>query len=143
MKEIKDFPGYSITEKGEILSYRRKARLMKQNLNSSGYPSVGLMNKDGRRVTKAVHRLVAETYIENPNNLESVKIINTWLKSILEISTNEDEDFFSEYAKTYFILGDKKSAINAQKRAIEIAEKRKVEKKYLDEYKSLLETYKK
>jgi hypothetical protein len=27
--------------------------------------------------------------------------------------------------------------------AIEIAEKRKVEKKYLDEYKSLLETYKK
>jgi hypothetical protein len=88
MKEIKDFPGYSITEKGEILSHRKpisdgtsfyssidynmKARSIKQNLNSSGYPSVGLMNKNGKRVTKAVHRLVAETYIENPNNLECV-----------------------------------------------------------------------
>ena len=90
-----------------------------------------------------IYQISEQITTKNPNNLESVKIINTWLKSILEISTNEDEDFFSEYAKTYFILGDKKSAINAQKRAIEIAEKRKVEKKYLDEYKSLLETYKK
>jgi thioredoxin-related protein len=88
-----------------------------------------------------IYEISEEITTKTPNNLKAVKLINTWLKSILEISTNEDEDFFSEYAKTYFILGDKKSAINAQKRAIEIAEKRKVEKKYLEEYKSLLETY--
>jgi thioredoxin-related protein len=88
-----------------------------------------------------IYQISEEITTKTPNNLKAVKLINIWLKSILEISTNEDEDFFSEYAKTYFILGDKKSAINAQKRAIEIAEKRKVEKKYLAEYKSVLETY--
>jgi thioredoxin-related protein len=88
-----------------------------------------------------IYQISEQVTTKNPSNLEAIKLINTWLKSILEISANEDEDFFSEYAKTYFILGDKKSAINAQKRAVELAEKRKVEKKYLDEYKSLLETY--
>ena len=88
-----------------------------------------------------IYQISEEVTTKTPNNLKAIKLINAWLKSILEISSNEDEDFFSEYAKTYFILGDKKSAINAQKKAIEIAEKRKIEKKYLDEYKSQLESY--
>ena len=88
-----------------------------------------------------IYQISTEITIKSPNDLKAIKIVNSWLKSILEIPTNEDEDFFSEYAKTYFILGDKKSAITAQKRAIEIAEKRHIEKKYLDEYKALLDIY--
>lgn len=88
-----------------------------------------------------IYQISEEITTKSPNDIKAVKFANTWLKSILEISTNEDEDFFSEYAKTFFLLGDKNNAINTQKRAIEIAEKRSVEKKYLDEYKSLLENY--
>lgn len=88
-----------------------------------------------------IYQISEEITIKTPNDFKAIKIANSWLKSILEIPTNEDEDFFSEYAKTYFILGDKKSAITAQKRAIEIAEKRHLEKKYLDEYKALLDIY--
>lgn len=88
-----------------------------------------------------IYQISTEITIKSPNDLKAIKIVNSWLKSILEIPTNEDEDFFSEYAKTYFILDDKNSAINAQKRAIEIAEKRHLEKKYLDEYKAQLDIY--
>lgn len=88
-----------------------------------------------------IYQISEEITKKTSNDFKAIKIANSWLKSILEIPTNEDEDFFSEYAKTYFILGDKKSAITAQKRAIEIAEKRHLEKKYLDEYKALLDIY--
>ena len=88
-----------------------------------------------------IYQISEEITIKTPNDFKALKIANSWLKSILEIPTNEDEDFFSEYAKTYFILGDKKSAITAQKKAIKIAEKRHLEKKYLDEYKALLDIY--
>lgn len=88
-----------------------------------------------------IYQISEEITINTPNDFKAIKIANSWLKSILEIPTNEDEDFFSEYAKTYFILGDKKSAITAQKKAIKIAEKRHLEKKYLDEYKALLDIY--
>ena len=88
-----------------------------------------------------IYQISEEITTKSPNDIKAVKFANTWLKSILEISTNVEEDFFSEYAKTFFLLGDKNNAINTQKRAIEIAEKRSVEKKYLDEYKSLLENY--
>lgn len=88
-----------------------------------------------------IYQISEEITIKTPNDFKAIKIANSWLKSILEIPTNEDEDFFSEYAKTYFILGDKKSAITAQKKAIKIAEKRHLEKKYLDEYKALLDIY--
>jgi len=88
-----------------------------------------------------IYQISEEITTNTPNNLKSVEFSNKWMKAILDISANEDEDLFTEYAKTFYLLGDKKSAITVQRKAIEIAEKRQVEKKYLDEYKSLLETY--
>lgn len=88
-----------------------------------------------------IYQISEEITTNTPEDIKSVEFSNKWLRAILDISANEDEDFFTEYAKTFYILGDKKSAITAQRKAIEIAEKRQVERKYLDEYKSLLETY--
>lgn len=88
MKELKDFPGYFITEDGRVFSAWKKKGLGGRNGTKSyldynnlielnqfssfdGYLRVGF-NKDKKRLTKRVHRLVAETYISNPYNLPQV-----------------------------------------------------------------------
>jgi len=48
-----------------------KGRILKQYLNHNGYLQVGF-RVDGKRVTKRVHRLVAQTFIPNTNNLSQV-----------------------------------------------------------------------
>lgn len=83
MKELKEFPGYYITEDGKIFSKRtfgpqdnREENFRELKFFSkSGYLTVGLM-KNNKQYTKAVHRLVAETFISNPNNLPQVNHIN-------------------------------------------------------------------
>jgi hypothetical protein len=83
MKELKDFPGYYVTEDGKIFSKRtfgpqdnREANFRELKLNNKdGYLSVGLM-KNNKQYTRPVHRIVAETFILNPNNLPQVNHIN-------------------------------------------------------------------
>ena len=70
LKEISGFSHYKITENGEVWSdYSNK--FLKPTLNNRGYLSVDLCEK-GQRVHKTVHRLVAEAFIPNPNNLPMV-----------------------------------------------------------------------
>ena len=49
----------------------RKGRVLKQHENRNGYMRVGI-TIDGKRVNKYVHRLVAQTFISNPNNLPQI-----------------------------------------------------------------------
>lgn len=63
---------YSVSNFGRIKSnYANKERIMKQQNDSHGYLFVSLMI-DGKKKTTAVHRLVAEAFIPNPNNLPQV-----------------------------------------------------------------------
>ena len=48
-----------------------KGRILKQSNTSNGYMQVGF-NTNGKSITKSVHRLVAETFIANPDNLPQV-----------------------------------------------------------------------
>jgi len=86
-KEHPTYRGYLITEDGEVYScikkdYRVKGRGSKTFIDytnpiklttrvhpKNGYVYVTLGGKNG---SKRLHRLVAETYIENPNNLKEV-----------------------------------------------------------------------
>lgn len=52
-----------------------KGQIMKTPLNGEGYPSLNL-NVRGKKHSKKVHRLVAETFIENPNNYIEVNHID-------------------------------------------------------------------
>ncbi len=80
---IDGFPNHVITTDGRIivLSYEdlngrvRKTKEVKQHLNNDGYPSVRITHKGNIRTTR-VHRLVAETFIPNPENRETVNHID-------------------------------------------------------------------
>lgn len=75
-KEIKDFPGYSITDDGKVISYKYKTpRIMKTWYQKSGYENIKLC-KNNQTYHFLIHRLVAEAFIPNPNNLPEVNHIN-------------------------------------------------------------------
>ena len=63
---------YLFTEEGDVYSRKfRKLKKMKQSRDSNGYKNINLWN-NGKGKTYNVHRLVAETYIPNPDNLPEV-----------------------------------------------------------------------
>lgn len=65
---IKGYEGqYSITENGEVYSHKSK-KYLKPSKVGKGYLVVNLC-KDGKSQHYYIHRLVAEAFIENPNNL--------------------------------------------------------------------------
>ena len=75
MKDIKNYEGlYAITSCGKVWSYRRK-KFLKSATEKNGYLRVDL-SKDGEGKSFLIHRLVAEAYIPNPNNYETVDHID-------------------------------------------------------------------
>ncbi|MFE8697956.1 HNH endonuclease [Cytobacillus sp. FJAT-53684] len=75
MREINGYEGfYSINEQGVIRNVRT-GKIKKHTLQNSGYMSVSLY-KNGHRKTFLVHRLIAETFLPNPNNLKTVNHID-------------------------------------------------------------------
>ena len=70
MKDVKEYEGeYAITRDGQVWSYKRK-KFLKPRL-VGGYHQVVLC-KDGKKKDLYIHRLVAEAYIPNPDNLPQV-----------------------------------------------------------------------
>lgn len=61
----KRFNGHKICE------YNEKEKILKHNLNKKSYATIGLC-KDGKERKYKVHRLVAETFIPNPDNLPQI-----------------------------------------------------------------------
>lgn len=52
-----------------------KGRLLKLHIDTSGYKKITL-KRDGFAKNKRVHRLVAETFLDNPNDLKQVNHID-------------------------------------------------------------------
>ena len=74
-KDIKGFEGlYQVSNLGQIKSFPRKGSrggIMVGTKHPKGYRYVTL-RKDGKQYSLKVHRLVAETFIPNPDNLPEV-----------------------------------------------------------------------
>lgn len=73
-KEIENYPNYLISDKGEIYNLRTK-QIMKQHPDKDGYMVLNLSHKGAKKCYR-VHRLVAQAYIPNPLNLDTVNHIN-------------------------------------------------------------------
>lgn len=75
MKDIKGYEGlYAITSCGRVWSYRSK-RFLKNSLRKDGYYIATLkVNQKGKSFL--IHRLVAEAYLSNPDNLSQVDHID-------------------------------------------------------------------
>lgn len=79
MEEWKDIEGYEglyqVSNEGRVKSLgnnkSRKEKILKGVKNNMGYLQVQLW-KDGKPVMKYIHRLIAEAFLENPQNLQEV-----------------------------------------------------------------------
>lgn len=72
---IKDYPGYMVNENGIVIN--KKGHVMRPALSNVGRPRVTLeiYDENGKllkRDNKSISRLVAETFIPNPENLPVV-----------------------------------------------------------------------
>jgi len=69
-RPIKDFENYFVSNCGHVIN-TNTGKILKPHLNHNGY-SVVQLYKDKKSKTKRVHRLVAEAWIANPDNLPEV-----------------------------------------------------------------------
>ena len=85
-KKINNYENYEISTDGEVRSLDRevktqkgsrhyKGKLLKPNIGTNGYYYVQL-SKNSISETKYIHKLVAEAYLTNPDNLSDVDHIN-------------------------------------------------------------------
>lgn len=71
-KRIKNHESYGVTDSGEIISYKyKKPRKMSTWISQNGYVYANLCENNVMK-HYAVHRLVAEAFIPNPDNLPEV-----------------------------------------------------------------------
>ena len=81
MKEVwitlKESPRYKVSNLGNVKSFCNSAegRLLNPSADSEGYPRVSLYST-GNIIRKRVHRLVADNFLINTNNLPCVNHIN-------------------------------------------------------------------
>jgi len=78
-KDIKGYEGlYQVSNWGRVKSLRNNIILKPALLNHKGrYPAVGL-HKKGKTINPRIHRLVAEYFIDNPENKKCVNHKNGW-----------------------------------------------------------------
>lgn len=72
LKEITDFPGYYVSDKGTVYSNKSgELTPLAPGRTGKGYLKV-MLCKGPKQYCKKIHRLVAEAFIPNPDNLPQV-----------------------------------------------------------------------
>ena len=109
-KDLKNFEGfYTIDEYGNIYSIKSK-KYLKPKIDKDGYLTIHLC-KNGKNYYKSIHRLLAETFIENNNYNNSIDHIDNdktnnnldnlrWLSLSDNVAkANRNRDYSSWYKK--------------------------------------------
>ena len=71
---VKSIRGKRVDKNGVV--YRLQEKILSQPLNAYGYPVVGLVDKNGVHRARPVHRLLALTFLPNPENKRCIDHIN-------------------------------------------------------------------
>lgn len=134
---IKDYEGlYEVSNEGKVFSLVSNKELKPNIVN--GYCQVGL-HKNGVQINKLVHRLVAEAFLENPNNLPQ---INHKDENRLNNCVNNLEWCDSKYNNNYGNHGQNLSQV-LKGRKVEWRERPvsqySKDGKYIATYKSLID----
>ena len=69
---IDNYSKYLVSREGEIYSYRSNSYLKVIKNNTDNY-MVNMMRDDGKRASKCVHRLVAESFLPNPKKYKFIR----------------------------------------------------------------------
>ena len=69
-KVVDEFPNYMVSNYGKVKNCKRN-KILKPKDNQRGYLIVNLYN-NGKQKHKYIHQLVANAFLENPNNLKEV-----------------------------------------------------------------------
>ena len=79
--ELEDYPDYFVSNLGDVYSGKcGKMKKLKQHSTKIGYLIIQITNK-GKRYTKTIHRLIAKTFINNPENKLCVDHIDRNIKN--------------------------------------------------------------
>lgn len=73
-KLIEGYENYSISDSG-VVTNEKTGKILKQSYTRGNYLKV-VLYKDSKGLNKPVHRLVAEAFLPNPDNLSDVDHIN-------------------------------------------------------------------
>ena len=74
-KDIKGYPGYQVSDQGRVWNAKTQ-RMLKPSVRPNGYYQVNMVAANGLRKKEYIHRLVALTFIDNPDNLPQVDHID-------------------------------------------------------------------
>lgn len=130
--KIPNYPLYEASNMGNIKTFNWKnkglERIMKPALDKSGYLRTMLMNEDGKFNTVKVHRIIAQTFLNNPenkpqiNHKNCIKTDNRVLN--LEWCTASENQIHAYKEKRRNISGENNPATNlTDKQVIEIRSK--------------------
>ena len=103
-KAIAGYEGlYEVSDQGRVKSLKYcKEKILKPWNNKYGYLQVGL-HKDGKVEKPKIHRLVAEAFIPNPNNLTTVnhkdEVKTNNVASNLEWMSQKDNNNYGTHNK--------------------------------------------
>lgn len=70
-REIEGFPGYEVSDQGRVRSNKTGEWKIRKPSKTAGYCYL-ILRLDGKSHGKLVHRLVAQAFIPNPNELPEV-----------------------------------------------------------------------
>jgi len=73
-RPIIDFDNYEVSNLGNVRNIKT-GRILKGSVNGRGYLMVGL-SKDKKPTKKTIHRIIAEVFIDNPENKPSADHID-------------------------------------------------------------------
>ena len=120
-KNIYGHDGYQISDTGKVRSYinnrhgigNREPHMLKLSRNKHGYDTVCL----GRNNRRLVHRLVAEAFVPNPNNLPIVRHLDDNPKNnhVDNLAWGTQTDNMRDCVKHGRLVGDTSAAIESKK----------------------------